>query len=191
MYFDEPFGGLIPGAQGSVLSALLLTDAPLTGRQVHALLSHAYSLWSVQQALKTVDQLGLVTSVTVGRARVHTINDKHAAISSLRALVDPIATLTATIERSVGHDVEAVLLFGSIARGEATPDSDIDLAVIASTGWGGQIALEDAVRQQLGNSCDVLVFTSAEVSERARAGEPVVADILRQGFALLGTKPQI
>ena len=138
-----------------------------------------------------LDQLGLVTSVTVGRARLHTINDMHTAITPLRALVDPIATLTATIERAVDHDVEAVLLFGSIARGEATPNSDIDLAVIANPGWDGQVALEDAVRHQLGNSCDVLVFTSAEFLERARSGEPVVADILRDGFALFGTKPQV
>ena len=35
MYFGEPFGGLIPGSQGAVLSVLLRTDAPLTGRQIH------------------------------------------------------------------------------------------------------------------------------------------------------------
>ncbi len=167
MFFGEPFGGLVPGAQGSVLSTLLRTDAALTGRQVHATLSHTLSLWSVQQALKTLDQLGLVTSVTVGRAGVHTINEKHAAIAPLRALVDPLATLTATVEHAVDHDVQAVLLFGSIARGEATANSDIDLAVIAGPGWDGQVALEDTIRQQLGNSCDVLVFTFAEFS---RAG---------------------
>jgi hypothetical protein len=33
MSFSEPFGGIIPGARGAVLAALLRTDAPLTGQQ--------------------------------------------------------------------------------------------------------------------------------------------------------------
>lgn len=37
MDFGEPFGGLIPGARGAALAALLRTGAPLTGRRVHAL----------------------------------------------------------------------------------------------------------------------------------------------------------
>lgn len=191
MFFGEPFGGLIPGARGAVLAALLRTDAPLTGRQIHTLLSHDHSLWSVQAALRVLDQLGLVRSQTVGRAQVHTVNDDHVAIAALRAVVDPIAALTNVVEGAVNHDVQAVLLFGSIARGEATPDSDIDLAVIAAPEWDGQIPLEDAVRRQLGSTCDVLTFTPAEFTELARDGEPVVTDILRHGVALVGRKPHI
>ncbi len=41
MLFSEPFGGVIPGARGAVLAALLRTDTPLTGRQVHALAATA------------------------------------------------------------------------------------------------------------------------------------------------------
>jgi predicted nucleotidyltransferase len=191
MLFGEPFGGLIPGARGAVLAALLRTDSPLTGRQLHGLLSDDHSLWSVQEALRMLDQIGLVKSQTVGRAGVHTINDDHVAIAALRALVDPIAALTTVVERAVGEDVQAVLLFGSIARGEATPDSDVDLAVIAAPEWDGQILLEEAVRQQLGNACDVVAFTPVEFTRLARDGEPVVSDILRYGVALVGNKPHV
>ena len=79
MFFSEPFGGVIPGAHGAVLAALLRTDTPLTGRQVHALVSDDYSLWTVQEALKALMQLGLVNTQTIGRAGVHTINELTAA----------------------------------------------------------------------------------------------------------------
>jgi Fe2+ or Zn2+ uptake regulation protein len=62
MLFSGPFGGVIPGARGAVLAALLRTDTPLTGRQVHALVSDDYSLWTVQEALKALTQLGLVNT---------------------------------------------------------------------------------------------------------------------------------
>ena len=83
-----------------------------------------------------------------------------------------------------------MILFGSIARGEAKPDSDIDLAVIAPPGWDKRAELEDSVRTRLGNDCDVLVFTQAEFDRLATTGEPVVGDILRDGIALTGTKPR-
>lgn len=82
-------------------------------------------------------------------------------------------------------------MFGSIARGEPTADSDIDLAVIAVPGWYERVAIEDTIRTRLGNSCDVLLFTREEFEKSARDGEPVVSEILRNGAALVGDKPRI
>lgn len=190
MFFGESFGGLIPGARGAVLSVLLRTGAPLTGRQVHALVSDKHSLWSVQEALKDLTQLGIVETQTIGRAGVHTVNEGHAAVTHLRVLADPIALLRAAIAGAVGSDVESVIVFGSIARGEASRDSDIDLAVIASPGWDGRTDLEDAVRTSVGNGCDVLVFTPSQFQQLAQSDEPVVSDILSDGIALIGSMPR-
>jgi predicted nucleotidyltransferase len=190
MFFGEPLGGLIPGPRGAVLAVLLRTGTPLTGRQIHGLVSDDFSLWSVQEALKSLAQLGLVETRTIGRAGVHTINEGHAAVAPLRALVDPVAILTAAIGEVTDANVQSVLLFGSIARGEATVSSDIDLAVIASPDWAGRVELEDLVRTRLGNDCDVLVFTEPEFQRLARDGEPVVSDIVQDGIALVGTKPR-
>lgn len=191
MFFGAPFGGIIPGARGAVLAVLLRTGAPLTGRQVHGLVSDEYSLWSVQGALKALTQLGLVETRTVGRAGVHTINEGHASVAPLRALVDPVAALKAAIGEAIDSRVQVVLLFGSIARGKPTSQSDIDLAVIAAPEWDGRVDLQDVVQRRLGNDCDVLVFTDTEFRQLASAGEPVARDILRDGLALVGTKPRL
>ncbi|MGH8827736.1 MAG: nucleotidyltransferase domain-containing protein, partial [Jiangellaceae bacterium] len=88
MLLSEPFGGVIPGARGAVLATLLRTDTPLTGRQIHALVSDGYSLWTVQEALKALAQIGLVNTQIIGRAGVHTINEDHTSVAPLRALLD-------------------------------------------------------------------------------------------------------
>lgn len=191
MFFGEPFGGVIPGARGAVLSVLLRTGTPLTGRQVHGLVSDSYSLWTVQQALKALTDHGIVHTRTVGRAGVHSINEEHAAVSPLRAIVEPMGVLREVVGAVTGTEVTAVILFGSIARGESAPDSDVDLAVIAPRGWDRRIELEDSVQGRVGNACDVLVFTPAEFDRLASSGEPVVQDILRDGVALIGTMPQV
>lgn len=191
MLLNEPFGGLIPGARGAVLSALLRTDARLTGRQVHALVSDRYSLWSVQEALKAWVQLGVVHTETIGRAVVHTINEDHYTVTPLRSLLDPVTALTATAAQIVGEDAEAVIVFGSVARGEAKEGSDVDLAVIAQSGWNGRVDLEDAVRKRLGNDCDVLVFTAKDFTSLAAAHEPVVDEIRADGIPLIGAMPRV
>lgn len=153
-------------------------------------MSDDYSLWTVQGALKALTRLGLVETQTIGRAGAHTINEAHASVGPLRALLDPIATLQGAVSDVTDQEVSSVILFGSIARGEATNESDIDLAVIAAEGWDKRVELEDHVRTRLGNNCDVLVFTAAEFDRLTRTGEPVVRDILRDGVALLGEKPR-
>ena len=127
MLLNEPFGGVIPGARGAVLSTLLRTDAGLTGRQVHALVSDRHSLWSVQEALKAWVQLGVIRTQIVGRAVVHAVNEDHFTVAPLRSLLDPMTALTETAVQIAGDSVQAIILFGSVARGEAHEDSDIDL----------------------------------------------------------------
>ena len=189
MLFSEPFGGVIPGARGAVLATLLRTDAPLTGRQIHALVND-YSLWTVQEALKALVQLGLVNIQIIGRAGVHTINEDHVSVAPLRALLDPIAALTTTVREVVGDGV-TVIPFGSIARGEARINSDIDLAVIAPSGWDGRTDLEDAVRTRLGNRCDVLVLTAEDFTRPTGTDEPVIREILSEGIAVVGSNPRV
>lgn len=167
------------------------TGTPLTGRQVHGLLRDGFSLWPVQEALKDLTQLGLVSTETIGRAGVHSINEEHYAIESLRKLLNPIAALKEILEDTVGEDVKAVIVFGSVARGATGPDSDVDLAVIAKSGWDDRTRIEDAVRTRLGNACDVVVFTPAEFARLAADGEPVVAAILTDGVPLIGSMPRI
>jgi predicted nucleotidyltransferase len=185
MNFGEPFGGILPGARGSVLAVLLRTGAPLTGRRVHALVGGRHSLGAVQQALRDLEGLGLLTTEIVGRAGVHRINEEHEAVTALRSLASPIEMLTRVV-REEAPEALAVIVFGSVARGEARADSDIDLAVVAPEDWAGRADLQERVRARLGNSCDVLHFTAQGLSAAAADQEPVVAEILRDGIALVG-----
>lgn len=94
------------------------------------------------------------------------------------------------VVRDVASDVEAVIVFGSVARGEAHDASDIDLAVIAPDTWDRRADLQQQVSERLGNNCDVLHLTRAQFVRGPEDREPVVAEILRDGLALIGTIPR-
>lgn len=188
MNFGEPFGGLIPGARGAVLAALLRTGASLTGRRIHSLVE-GHSLGAVQQALRDLEQIGVITTETVGRAGVHRVNEGHDAIAPLRSLASPTEMLTRVVS-DAALDVDAVIVFGSVARGESRGDSDIDLLVVAPSAWGGRAELQRIVQERLGNGCDVLHLTPEDFTRAPEDREPVVAEILRDGLALVGTMPR-
>jgi len=54
------------------------------------------------------------------------------------------------------HKAEKLWVFGSCARGEERPDSDIDFLVDGSMGIMDQIRLQDAVSKFLGIAADVV-----------------------------------
>lgn len=188
MNFGEPFGGLMPGARGAVLGVLLRTGAALTGRRIHAL-AGSHSLGAVQQALRDLERIGVVTTETIGRAGAHRINESHEAIAPLRSLASPIEMLTRVV-RETTPQVEAVIVFGSVARGEAHANSDIDLVVIAPEAWEGRADLQRQIFERLGNECDVLHLTAEDFTRTPKEREPVVAEILHDGLALVGTMPR-
>lgn len=89
-------------------------------------------------------------------------------------------------------DPEAIILFGSRARGDATPDSDIDLLVIEREPFGpGRSRIKEAARlyRALGDvpaSKDLLVYSRDEVANRRSNLSHVVGRAYREGRLLYG-----
>ncbi|MEA1052832.1 nucleotidyltransferase domain-containing protein [Lamprobacter modestohalophilus] len=89
-------------------------------------------------------------------------------------------------------DPEAIILFGSRARGDARPDSDIDLLVIEREPFGpGRSRIKEAARlyRALGDvpaSKDLLVYSRDEVADRRSTPSHVVGRACREGRLLYG-----
>lgn len=136
--------------------------------------------------------MGLVETTPAGRATLHTINSDHVAVPVLRKLLDPRELLREIVVGLVSDDprVRTVAAFGSVGRGEAGPDSDIDLVVLTTCDpldWDSRTELAAAVERRIGNRCDTLVFGIDEFDELVGSGaEPVVRDIVRDRFLLFG-----
>ncbi len=191
MFTNEPFGGIVPGPQGAVLAAILRTGKPLTGRDVHRLISDRASQQTVQRSLHTLVKLGVLDSTPAGNANLYTVNEAHVAVPHLRRIASPLQLLRDVITDAVtGSDdgVRAVILFGSAARGEASPDSDIDLVIVAEDGWNDSQRMWDAVTMRYGGTCDILQYTPTEFVQWA-GDEAVLHAIKRDGITLWGRVP--
>jgi len=78
-----------------------------------------------------------------------------------------------------------VILFGSYARGEAGPDSDLDFLVVQRNGFSHRreiVRLQDAL-SPLRIPAEVLVISHEEAAQPERAGD-AVRDALAEGVVL-------
>ncbi len=89
--------------------------------------------------------------------------------------------------RRIGEEfgAERVILFGSYARGNANPDSDVDLLVIGPfPGRSADKAVEIQMKLRPAFPVDLLVRTPEKVRERIAMGDPFMQEILRHGKTL-------
>lgn len=80
---------------------------------------------------------------------------------------------------------EKIILFGSYARGNPRPESDVDLLVIMDASEGDvQTSLD--IRRELGVSfgLDLIVYTTKHLKERVKMGDWFIRDALKEGKVL-------
>ena len=87
-------------------------------------------------------------------------------------------------------DPERIILFGSRARGDAGPGSDVDLVVVEAEPFGeGRSRFAETVRldravAEFGVSADILVYSQDDVDYWRDSPNHVLARALREGRTL-------
>ncbi|OPY04442.1 MAG: Nucleotidyltransferase domain protein [Syntrophaceae bacterium PtaU1.Bin231] len=83
---------------------------------------------------------------------------------------------------------EKVILFGSAARGDAGPDSDLDFLIVKKdTPYHGADRIRELSRMIDRNvPVDFLVYRPEEWEQRLQMGDPFLKLILREGKVLYG-----
>lgn len=200
MQFPEPISTAIPGLHGRILGVLARTDRPLTGRAVGTLLRTPASASGVQKVLDDLVRNGLVDVEPAGRAKLYTLNRDHVAYPAIHDLVHLREILLARLRAEAESwevPAAAVWLFGSSARGQAGPDSDLDLLVVrpdkvdeSDPRWLRQIErLTERAARWSGNTCEVVEYSEQELKRLVRRGERLVGELRRDAIPLAGAVP--
>ena len=83
---------------------------------------------------------------------------------------------------------EKVILFGSAARGDSTPDSDVDLLIIKrdTPSYGADRIMEVSGLIERDVPVDFLVYRPEEFEKRLSLGDPFIELVLKEGKVLYG-----
>lgn len=189
------------GSSGNirVLRALLSYGAPLSLSQ----LSREGGLTppGVRHVLDSLETQGILVALGEPRARLYDLNPRYPFMHLLRQLVAEEKLRWEQVLkalREAARDSEAVRAawyYGSVARGEDGPASDLDLAIVVR-GEDLEKTLEDVrealrpAEEALFFNCSVIGLSEQDVSRLSRANERWWIELVRDGKALKGARPE-
>jgi predicted nucleotidyltransferase/DNA-binding transcriptional ArsR family regulator len=178
-----------------ILRYLCQAGGEHTGRAIGRAVNVSHP--SVHRALRTLARRGMVEAIRHGPAIVYRLNEEHWLIrTGIRPLFEAEAGLFTSLGEAVQSAAEvpvrSVLVFGSVARGEASAESDIDLLCLTASA----AAVADAernlaaaapnLRRQFGRRVSVMVQVAADFVRRYRRRERLTKEIVETGWVVAG-----
>lgn len=139
---------------------------------------------AVQRELAHLEVAGLVTVTHVGNQKHYQANANTPVFEELRSLVLKTSGLADILRAALApsaNKITTAFVYGSIAKGEDTVKSDIDLMVISDTLSYPDLyaSLEEATRR-LGRTVNPTVYKPQDLDKRFKEGNAFIQRVLGQ-----------
>jgi len=144
---------------------------------------------AVQRELRKLADSELVKVSRIGNQKHYQANPDSPIYNELCGLVRKTVGLADPLRAALdpaARDLQLALVYGSVARDQATASSDIDLLLVSDT-----LSLEQVYRllapaeEALGRRVHPTLYTSAEFDERLEKGNPFLKRVLAGRTLLL------
>ena len=195
MDLGHPEYSILGASRARVLHRLFVLGEAASGRYIHEL-SGNNSLTTTQRILDELVTIGMVRVGRVGAANAYRANRDHIlwgpveAILATRARLE--SSITEILEESLGGSLLGAMLYGSVARGDATAESDIDILAV----WSDEVEIEreavmladasDRIASLSGNAAQILAMTRSELDALVETDDPLVRSLRREGRWIAG-----
>jgi predicted nucleotidyltransferase len=138
---------------------------------------------SLQKELDRLHRLDIIDKSAEGRRVVYRLNLASERWRAMRTLIRSLAHPSEILREAFSGvpGVEAAFVFGSQARGDTRPDSDVDLFVVADE--PATRAVQDSLSEAealIGRDVDVITYSPAGLRERMLAGNAFLDRVRRE-----------
>lgn len=122
-----------------------------------------------------------------GEGAVLRIDDRHPLFPELKQLVCKTSGLGEILQEALAgtSGVEVAFIYGSVAKGEERPTSDLDLFILGTPDREKLAAVLEDAERRLGREINLVTMTMDEWRARISAGEGFVEELLRSPKILL------
>lgn len=139
-------------------------------------------LFVIQTALKRLVAAGLIGRITRGNRTYYRVDPTNPIHRELKALLLKTVGLGDSLRaclRDVAGRIRVAFVYGSVARGEESPSSDVDLMIIGGLS-GREIASRLApLRRRLNREFNPSTYTAAEFKRKVDQKHPFIREVVR------------
>ncbi len=194
MDLNRPLAVVTPTLDGDVLYRLALVDAAFTPGRLQQLIPTA-SVDGVRRSLNRLAAQGVVEAESTAHAFTYRLNRDHVAAGPVLQLAKLWDVVLERITKTLGgwgHPPTYAAVFGSWARREAGPTSDVDLFLVRpesvpDQAWDEQIeGIERELTRWTGNDARAFVLTESQVHEHP--DDPVLRSVVVDGLTVRGDR---
>lgn len=155
-----------------------LDEKPLHLREIER--RSGLALGTVRQELQTLGSLGLVEARKDGNRTLYNANRQHPIFPDIHSLVLKTSGLADLLRSALVEEprIKVVFVFGSVARGEEQPHSDIDLMVIGSISLRALTLRLSGLSEKLGRELNAHVFSVDEFLRRKKEEDHFLSTVL-------------
>lgn len=148
---------------------------------------------AVQLQLKKLEKLNVVKSIQKGRNKNYSLNLNNYLTKYYMILAETYATITylnknfeiKKLISEINDKIEdSALLFGSFAKGEMTPESDIDLLIISDINPDSDAIQETA--QLMGREINIKATTKEKFLEGLQNNDPLILEVAANRIIIKG-----
>lgn len=135
---------------------------------------------SVQREVQSLTQAGILARRQVGRQTFYRADPRCAVATELAHLIAKtvgLAGLLAEALQSVAARIRYAAIFGSVARGEALPESDLDLLVLGDVTLVELVGCLREFRASIQREVNIVQMEPVAWARLAAEGDPFVQDV--------------
>lgn len=197
MDLSSPLATVTPTFEAPVLQVLASTKSGCTAGEIHRRMGRG-SQEGVRKALARLVATGLVHTERIGAAHVYTLNRQHLAADLVESLSRFRSTFLSRLAAEFDEWSPAPIhasLFGSFARGEAGPDSDIEVVLIhhpfpdtqSHDAWGDAIdGVSTKIAAWTGNTARIVDLEPQTLRRMVHDHDPLVESWRSDGVDVFG-----
>ena len=179
---------LFPGYRRRVLALLFLApDLALHGREIAR--RTGLPSGTITRELNRLAEVGLLRRVKQGNQWLYSADTSCPVFGEIAGILrktSGLADVLAVALAPARDRIHAAFVFGSMARGQATTGSDIDLMLIGNLGLREAVELLHPAEAALGREINPKVFAVKEWKRRAAASDPFVREVMGKPKIFVG-----
>ncbi len=151
---------------------------------------------SAQRELKRLELAGLINAERIGNMRRFQANQANPVYAELHGMIQKTFGLTGVLRDALAPlipNVQLAFIYGSIAKGTATADSDIDLLLVGDKlTYGTLLSALAPAQDLLGRKINPTPYSTADYLKRHREQQHFLMRVLAQPkLFLIGNEDEL